>query len=89
MTTQDPDDTSIRESTPNAGGPQGAAGGMGVSSERVGPTGPGQQGTDGVRATHPEEPDGDTPPEQQPGGVEEKPIGIPRKAAPDAGDVGR
>ena len=32
-------------------GPTRAAGGMGVSSERVGPTGPGQDATDGVQAT--------------------------------------
>ncbi len=89
MSTEDPDDTGIRESTPNAGGPDGAAGGMGVSSERVGPTGPGQEGTDGVRSTHHHEPAGDTPPEQHPGGFEEKPVGIPPKAAPDADDVGR
>ncbi len=29
----------VRESTPNSSGPQGAAGGMGVSSERTGPDG--------------------------------------------------
>ncbi len=36
-------DTDIRDSNPNANGPDGAAGGMGVSSERTGPTGPGQE----------------------------------------------
>ncbi len=30
----------LRESTPNSSGPQGAAGGMGVSSERTGPDDP-------------------------------------------------
>ncbi len=40
-------DTDIRDSTPGSTGPERAAGGMGVSSERVGPTGPGQEATDG------------------------------------------
>ena len=39
-----------RESTPNASGPEGAAGGMGSSSEWVGHTGPGQVGADGHRS---------------------------------------
>ena len=39
------------------------AGDMGVSSEREGPTGPGQHGTDGVRYTGPGEAPGDDPPE--------------------------
>ena len=43
--------TGIEDSTPNAGGPARAAGGMGVSSERVGPTGGGAEGTDGERDT--------------------------------------
>lgn len=34
----------IRESTPNSSGPQGAAGGMGVSSEREGPDAPASPG---------------------------------------------
>ncbi|MFX4271081.1 hypothetical protein ACQBAR_10765 [Propionibacteriaceae bacterium Y1685] len=38
-------------SNPSGGGPDRLAGGMGVSSERTGETGPGQHGTDGVRAT--------------------------------------
>lgn len=42
-------DTDIRDSTPGSTGPERAAGGMGVSSERVGPTGPGQEATDGVK----------------------------------------
>jgi hypothetical protein len=41
--------TEPRDSNPNAGGPEGLAGEMGVSSERVGPTGPGQVTTDGTR----------------------------------------
>ncbi|QIG41503.1 hypothetical protein G5V58_00815 [Nocardioides anomalus] len=48
-------DTDIRDSTPNSGGPDRAEGGMGVSSERVGQAGPGQQTTDGVRDTSPPE----------------------------------
>lgn len=56
------------------------AGGMGVSSEREGPTGPGQHGTDGVRYTGPTELAGDVPPEQSAGGVEENPDGLPPKA---------
>ena len=41
----------LRDSNPNAGGPDRAAGGMGVSSERVGPTGGGGEGTDGEKDT--------------------------------------
>jgi hypothetical protein len=57
--------------------------GMGVSSERVGPTGPGQLGTDGVRDTSAMETpaDGDVPPEQRPGEVEQNPDGLDPKAA--------
>lgn len=87
----DEEDTDIRDSTPNAGGPEGAAGDMGVSSERVGPTGPGQESTDGTRPTFPEveaeadpesdpESDTDTLPEQRPGHAEENPEGIKPKA---------
>jgi hypothetical protein len=43
--------TDVRDSNPNAGGPDGAEGGMGISSERVGPTGGGGEGTDGVKDT--------------------------------------
>jgi len=43
--------TELRDSTPNAGGPERAEGGMGVSSERVGPTGGGGEGTDGEKDT--------------------------------------
>ena len=73
----------VRESNPNASGPDGAAGGMGVSSERVGPTGPGQVGTDGTRdVTPPQEADdnGDEPPEQRPGNPEQNPEGLPPKS---------
>jgi hypothetical protein len=34
----------VRESTPNSSGPQGASGGMGVSSERTGPDGEDERG---------------------------------------------
>jgi len=76
------DDELLRQSNPNANGPDRAAGGMGVSSEREGHTGPGQHATDGTRDTTPidEPPDAETPPEQQPGNVEENPDGIPPKA---------
>jgi hypothetical protein len=43
--------TELKDSNPNAGGPQRAAGGMGISSERVGHTGPGQHSTDGEKDT--------------------------------------
>jgi hypothetical protein len=43
--------TELRDSSPNAGGPDRAAGEMGVSSERVGPTGGGGEGTDGEKDT--------------------------------------
>lgn len=65
-----------RESTPNSSGPEGAAGDMGVSSERVGHAGPGQERTDGLKDTSTGEPDGDLPPEQRPGAVEENPEGL-------------
>ena len=74
-------DTDIRDSTPNSTGPDRAAGGMGVSSEREGHTGPRQVATDGVNDTSATEPEGDLPPEQSAGGDEVKPDGI----APAAG----
>jgi hypothetical protein len=43
--------TELRDSNPNAAGPDRAEGGMGVSSERVGPTGGGGEGTDGEKDT--------------------------------------
>ena len=49
------------------------AGDMGVSSEREGPTGPGQHGTDGVRYTGATDTPGDAPPEQSAGGEETNP----------------
>jgi len=44
-------DTELKDSNPNAAGPERAAGGMGISSERVGPTGGGGEGTDGEKDT--------------------------------------
>lgn len=70
----------LRDSNPNAAGPQGLSGNMGVSSERVGPTGPGQESTDGQRLVPQDE--GDTteePPEQTPGNPEENPTGLKPK----------
>ena len=71
-------ETDIRDSTPGSTGPDRAAGGMGVSSERVGPTGPGQHATDGVREVNPsgefgsEDNDEDEDlPEKAPGGPEQ------------------
>jgi hypothetical protein len=43
--------TELRDSNPNAAGPDRAAGGMGVSSERVGPSGGTGAGTDGEKDT--------------------------------------
>ncbi len=58
--------------------------GMGVSSERVGPAGPGQVDSNGLRDTSAAEPDedADIPPEQRPGQVEVNPSGLQPKAAP-------
>ena len=58
---------------------------MGVSSERVGPAGPGQVSTDGLRDTSPaggpkDRADADVPPEQAPGHPEENPEGLTPKA---------
>lgn len=68
-----------RASNPNAAGPDRLAGGMGVSSEREGVTGPDQHGTDGERDTQEAQPEGETPPEQEPGNEETNPVGIPPK----------
>lgn len=79
--TENEQPTDIRDSTPNSAGPEGAAGGMGVSSERVGHAGPGQQRTDGVLDTSVvSDEDEDTPPEHTPGAPEENPIGLEPKA---------
>lgn len=54
---------------------QDTSGGMGVSSEREGHTGPGQYGTSGVRDTGPIgcDPDAEAAPEQSAGGPETNP----------------
>ncbi|WP_372729501.1 hypothetical protein, partial [Nocardioides sp.] len=71
----------IQDSNANANGPEGAAGDLGISSERIGQTGPGQMSTDGVRDTSPVDRDlDDVPPEQAPGGAEENPEGLDPKA---------
>jgi hypothetical protein len=59
-----------------------AEGDMGVSSERVGHTGPGQQGTDGIKDTSEvvRDPDADVPPEQTTGQPEPNPEGLEPKA---------
>ncbi len=51
--TGEPGEAELVASNPNANGPDGAAGGMGVSSEIEGSTGPGQHGTDGQLDTSP------------------------------------
>ena len=80
-------DTELKDSNPNAGGPERAAGGMGISSERVGATGPGQESTDGERDTRqagtsgdPGLSDEDAPPEQRPGSPEHNPEGLEPRA---------
>lgn len=75
-------DEEIQSSTPGSSGPQRASGGMGVSSERTGHTGPGQEATDGLRDSsrlH-RSPEEETAPEQSTGGEETNPVGIPPKA---------
>jgi hypothetical protein len=81
MTGRDDSDEEIQSSTPGSSGPSRAAGGMGVSSERVGHTGPGQEATDGLRdvASHEASPE-DAPPEQSVGNPEDNPQGLPPKA---------
>lgn len=74
------DDELLRESNPNAAGPERAAGGMGVSSEREGHTGPRQHATDGTKDTSLTEPSGEVPPEQSAGSPEDNPEGLPPKA---------
>jgi len=80
-------DTELKDSNPNAAGPERAAGGMGISSERVGPTGPGQEATDGERDTRqagtagdPGLSDEDTPVEQSTGNPEPQPEGLAPRA---------
>lgn len=82
MTGRDDSDEELQRSTPGSSGPQRAAGDMGVSSERVGHAGPGQEATDGLRDTseHERDPEETTPPEQSPGHQEDNPVGLPPKA---------
>jgi hypothetical protein len=82
MSPRDDSDEEFQRSTPGSSGPERAAGGMGVSSERVGPTGPGQEATDGLRdvAPHERPDDADLPPEQSVGNPEDNPEGIAPKA---------
>lgn len=81
-----PDDTTPkpaseeRRATPNSSGPEGAAGGMGSSSERVGHAGRGQVGTDGLRDTTQLDTPSEAPPEQSSGGEEPRPHGLVPKA---------
>lgn len=60
--------------------PDPLEGGLGVSSERVGHTGPGQLDTSGVKDTAPVPRDPMAPPEQSPGEAELNPVGLPPKA---------
>lgn len=69
-----------RESTPNAAGPAGAAGGMGSSSEWVGHAGPGRTGADGLRDTSVQDGPTQAPPEQSAGGEEPQPDDVEPKA---------
>ena len=71
------DDYDVTESDQNVEGD------IGVSSERVGHAGPGQEAATGVRDTSEVEPDSDdddVPPEQSAGGEEVQPEGLEPKA---------
>ena len=82
MTGPGDSDEEIQSSTPGSSGPARASGDMGVSSERVGPTGPGQVSTDGLRDTSPQDrpDDADVAPEQAPGHPETNPEGLAPRA---------
>ena len=82
MTGRDDSDEELQSSTPGSSGPERAAGDMGVSSERVGPTGPGQLATDGLRdvSEHERDPGQETLPEQSTGNPEDNPEGLAPKA---------
>ena len=82
MSGHDDSDEELQSSTPGSSGPARAAGEMGVSSERVGPTGPGQTATDGLRDVSEQErdPDEETLPEQSTGNPEDNPEGMAPKA---------
>ena len=82
MSDSDPIETDLRDSNPNADAPGGLAGGMGVSSERVGATGPGQEAANGTRDTSRDSAapsEGDVLPEQRPGQPESNPDGLAPK----------
>lgn len=70
------------ESTPPPDGTERPAEGMGVSSERIGHTGPGQEGTTGVKEVRAVGHGGevDLPPEQHEGHPEPNPVGLEPKA---------
>ena len=73
-------DEELRASDPNAGGPHGLAGGMGVSSERTGPAGEADEATNATKDTSVKPTDPRARPEQAPGNPEENPVGIEPKA---------
>ncbi len=77
---------SLHESDPNASGPDGLAGDMGVSSERTGEAGGTFDATNGRQDTSEIEAATDAAgveaPEQKPGGFEPKPVGLKPKADP-------
>lgn len=69
------------ESTPPPDGTDRPESGMGVSSERIGHTGPGQAGATGGKDVSPVAPGADTPPEQSADqDVEPQPVGLEPKA---------
>ena len=67
-------------SNPNAGGPDGLSGGMGVSSERTGPSGEADEATNATKDTSVTPTDPTARPEQAPGNPEENPEGLEPKA---------
>jgi hypothetical protein len=85
----EPETDDLQESTPGSAGPDRAEGGMGVSSEWTGATGPGQHTTDGVRDTsvsEEETPRQDLPPEQRADVEETNPAGLDPKAGYPSAD---
>ena len=75
------DPADLQDSTPGSAGRHRAEGSMGISSERTGHTGPGQDTTDGVRDTSmTDDQSQEDAPEQRPGGPEENPEGREPKA---------
>ncbi|MCW2758511.1 MAG: hypothetical protein JWO46_2257 [Nocardioidaceae bacterium] len=74
MSNENAPETDVRESDPNADSADGLAGGMGVSSERVGPVrGQTEPGTYAAAATHPDVELDTGLPEQSPDGPEVQP----------------